>query len=943
MNLSTRIEQIARSAAKTDADDPPGLVELRDALSELCELAELTEHAGAKEMVGGAVEAIECVVLRETETPEAELSKVHETIDYLQDLVEAAASGMSAPPPPGGDEGVSDVDADLFEAWVSSSEDTLNEIEAQVLSIVSGESSEETIAEVRRRIHTIKGECGVVSAHTAQELFHEAESAIDRSIEQGERFPADEILDLVDWMRRLIEEATAASAATWETNESLLNSLRSFCGGEAAGATSSDAPGEVVAEPADAAPETTTASEAVNDEQGSNTQNAVDLEPQAGDTASVDTPVPGGAPAEPADATGDTAVEHAEPKPADQEAPTNEPEASEQAAAPSEAATTASPAPASEPSDEGVVELVAEDDEMLSEFISESREHIAAAEAALLELETDSENAELINTVFRAFHTIKGVAGFLNLTPIVELAHKSEFLLDAARNGTTKVCTGFLDLTLGACDLLTTLISVLEDGEAPQKRVYNEMIRRLDAALEGDIPARGSLPALETSAPAKAPAPSETPGASPTATAQAAKPESAPSGGARDAANAKRRADQTVKVNTQRLDGLVDMVGELVIGHQMVVQDPNIQDLTEQRTQRNLVHVGKIIRDLQEVAMSLRMVTLKGTFQKMTRLVRDLSAKSEKKINLKIEGEDTELDRNVVEEIGDPLVHMIRNACDHGLEGPQERIEAGKDPVGNLTLRAFHKGGAIIIEVEDDGRGLRREKILTKAIERGIVASEREGAEMSDRDVYQLIFAPGFSTADKVTDVSGRGVGMDVVRRNIQALRGKVEIRSTPGKGSTFVLSLPLTMAIIDGMVIRCGTHRYVLPTLSIEQSFRPDPGEINTVMERGETIMVRGMLLPIYRLSDLFGIEQNNTDPNERLLVVLEANGSRCCLEVDELLGQQQVVIKTLGKGVGALRGVSGGAILGDGRVAPIIDVVGLLSQAQDLPADDDSPSDPS
>ena len=300
-------------------------------------------------------------------------------------------------------------------------------------------------------------------------------------------------------------------------------------------------------------------------------------------------------------------------------------------------------------------------------------------------------------------------------------------------------------------------------------------------------------------------------------------------------------------------------------------------------------------------------------------------------------------DLRVVEEIGDPLVHMIRNACDHGLEGPDERVEAGKDPAGNLTLRAFHKGGAIIIEVEDDGRGLRREKILSKAIERGVVASEREGAEMSDREVYQLIFAPGFSTADKVTDVSGRGVGMDVVRRNIQALRGKVEIRSTPGKGSTFVLSLPLTMAIIDGMVIRCGTHRYVLPTLSIEQSFRPNNDEINTVMERGETIMVRGMLLPIYRLSNLFGIEEDSCDSDERLLVVLEANGSRCCLEVDELLGQQQVVIKTLGKGVGALKGVSGGAILGDGRVAPIIDVVGLLSQAQDLPADGDSPSEPS
>ncbi len=863
MNLTTRIEEIARSAAKTDADDPPGLVELRDALSALGEASELGEHDGACEMVDGAVEAIESVVLRESETPEDLLAKVHETIDYLQDLVDAAASGLDAPPPPSESKDALEVDADLFEAWLSSSEDTLNEIEAQVLSIVSGEGGPDSVAEVRRRIHTIKGECGVVAAHAPQALFHEAESAIDRAIEQDARFPADEVLDLVDWMRRLIEEATPECAGTWTANDKLLKSLRACCSdGSAAPAESAgDTPDEGVApEPADEAP--------------------------------TDAPAPGGADHEPADS-----------------------------------ANVAPPAP----SDEGVVELVAEDDEMLSEFISESREHIAAAEGALLELETDSENTELINTVFRAFHTIKGVAGFLNLAPIVELAHKSEYLLDAARNGTTKVCTGFLDLTLNACDLLTTLIGVLEDGEAPQKRAYNEIIRRLDAALSGDIPARGSAKTpSETSKPAQ-----DEPKRAPQASA--GKPPSAP----KAPPSQKRRADQTVKVNTKRLDGLVDMVGELVIGHQMAVQDPNVQSLSEQRTKRNLVHVGKIIRDLQEVAMSLRMVTLHGTFQKMTRLVRDLSAKSEKEITLKIEGEDTELDRNVVEEIGDPLVHMIRNACDHGLEGPDERVGAGKAEAGTLTLRAFHKGGAIIIEVEDDGRGLHRDKILSKAIERGVVASERDGAEMSDREVFQLIFAPGFSTAEKVTDVSGRGVGMDVVRRNIQALRGKVEIRSAPGKGSTFVLSLPLTMAIIDGMVIRCGSHRYVLPTLSIEQSFRPNPEDISTVMERGETIMVRGALLPIYRLSKLFNIDKDQTDSDQRLFVVLEANGSRCCLEVDELLGQQQVVIKTLGKGVGTLRGVSGGAILGDGRVAPIIDVVGLLTQAQDLPTSNDSPSD--
>jgi len=301
---------------------------------------------------------------------------------------------------------------------------------------------------------------------------------------------------------------------------------------------------------------------------------------------------------------------------------------------------------------------------------------------------------------------------------------------------------------------------------------------------------------------------------------------SAPSASAKTGA---RGGDQSVRIDTAKLDALVDMVGELVIAHQMVMQDPALEGVGDQRTQRNMAHVVKIIRDLQEVAMALRMVTLKSTFQKMARLVRDVSGKAGKKITFHIEGEDTELDRTVVEEIADPLVHMIRNACDHGIEPASDRIKASKEPVGNLTLRAYHQGGSIVVEVADDGRGLSREKIVKKALERGLIPADRDPATISDHDIHNMIFAPGFSTADKVTDISGRGVGMDVVRRNIEALRGKVEIHSTPGKGSTFVMRLPLTMAIIDGMIIRVGDQRYVLPTLAIEQSFRPTPDQLHT------------------------------------------------------------------------------------------------------------------
>ncbi|MEM1423199.1 MAG: chemotaxis protein CheA, partial [Planctomycetota bacterium] len=385
----------------------------------------------------------------------------------------------------------------------------------------------------------------------------------------------------------------------------------------------------------------------------------------------------------------------------------------------------------------------------------------------------------------------------------------------------------------------------------------------------------------------------------------------------------------SVKVNTQRLDALLDMVGELAIGQQMIVQDPHIDAIDDQRTVRNLSQTSKIIRDLQEVAMSLRMVTLRGTFQKMARLVRDLAAKSGKKIAFHIEGEDTELDRNVVEEIGDPLVHMVRNACDHGIETPAERVAAGKPEQGNLTLRAMHRGGSIVIELEDDGRGLNREKILDKAYDRGVIPADRDRSDVPDYEAFNLIFAAGFSTAEQVTDISGRGVGMDVVRRNIEALRGKIAINSEKNKGSRFELSLPLTMAIIDGMIVRVGTQRYVIPTLSIEQSFRPTPDQIKTTMGRGETALVRGSLLPVYRMNRMFAMDEGSDSFDDSLLVVLESNDQRCCLLVDELLGQQQVVIKSLGGGITRLPGVSGGAILGDGRVALIIDVGGIFALA--------------
>jgi two-component system chemotaxis sensor kinase CheA len=380
-----------------------------------------------------------------------------------------------------------------------------------------------------------------------------------------------------------------------------------------------------------------------------------------------------------------------------------------------------------------------------------------------------------------------------------------------------------------------------------------------------------------------------------------------------------------VKVDSDRLDRLVDLIGELVIAESMVSQASDLRQAMGAQSLRHINQVDKITRALQEMGTSLRMVPVRSTFQKMARLVRDVAKKAGKGVDFVTLGDDTELDKSVVDKIGDPLVHMIRNAVDHGLETPDERLRLGKPAMGRVELRAFHKGGGIYIEIEDDGRGLNREAILAKAVERGLI---RENDNLSDREVWDLIFQPGFSTAKQITDVSGRGVGMDVVKRNIDALRGRVDVRSEWGVGTVISVRLPLTMAIIDGMVVGIGAERYVVPTLSIVRSIRPEPEQITTVAGRGELLNLDGSLLPIFRLSRLFQSEaaKNLTDG---IVVVAENDGRQIGLAVDTLLGQQQIVIKPLGEGLKHAPGIVGGAVMPDGEVGLILDVAGLLTMA--------------
>ncbi len=371
---------------------------------------------------------------------------------------------------------------------------------------------------------------------------------------------------------------------------------------------------------------------------------------------------------------------------------------------------------------------------------------------------------------------------------------------------------------------------------------------------------------------------------------------------------------------------MVEMIGELIIVEAMVVHAPELQRIASLKLRNYLNQLTKISRDLQNVAMRMRMVPVRSVFQKMARLVRDLSRKTGKDVVLELSGEDTEMDRSMVERIEDPLVHLVRNALDHGVETAADRIKAGKPGRSTLRLSAYHEGGSIVVELADDGRGLNRDRILAKAREKGLVA---ENQDLNDLEVHALIFLPGFSTAAQVTEISGRGVGMDVVKRNIEGMRGRVGVTSTQGQGSAFRMVLPLTLAIIDGMLVMCGSEKYIIPSLSIVESLRPTEDMVSSAAGRGEVINVRGEILPLLRLHRLLEMQGAGRPLTESHVVVVEGMGRKVGLVLDDVLTQQQVVIKPLGNAMGETDFLSGAAILSDGRVGLILNVDKLAQLA--------------
>ncbi|MDX2110224.1 MAG: chemotaxis protein CheA [Verrucomicrobiota bacterium] len=594
--------------------------------------------------------------------------------------------------------------------------------------------------------------------------------------------------------------------------------------------------------------------------------------------------------------------------------------------------------------------------DLLQEFHAEAMDHLQQVEAALLDLEQNPGNDESINSVFRSFHTIKGIAGFLQLDPVHHLSHEVESVLDLARRHELELTPRLISLILqcrdsikSMCDQVgmalmnnkniqypITLCHLLNDlklyspdkatAQPQQGAPTTEPATNATPLPQSPVEAETTKPAVDLNAVRQAVAAqfgNITTTGTPTAVQSVSNtPQASGTDSSQSSAN-----NTTVRVNTEKLDSLMDVVGELVIIQSQLQENTRSTNVTNGETfLRALTQLSRITKDLQYTSMGLRMMPMKSTFQKMERLARDTARVCNKQITYQAHGESTELDRTMVELIHDPLVHLVRNSIDHGIESPADRKKAGKPEKGLIKINAYHHGGSILIEISDDGNGISPDAILKKAREQGLV-TKTDG--MTKEEILRLLFMPGFTTAKAVTSISGRGVGLDVVRKNIDRLRGVIDIESQVGVGTTFRIKLPLTMAIIDGLVVKVGTARFILPTNSVIMTTRPTQNNCHTVLGRGEIVNIRGQTLPLFRLHRAFGIEDAVQNPWDGLVAVIESAGRSAALLVDEILNKQEVVIKNLGPLLQSLHGISGGTIMGDGSVALILDPSAFIKKA--------------
>ncbi len=562
--------------------------------------------------------------------------------------------------------------------------------------------------------------------------------------------------------------------------------------------------------------------------------------------------------------------------------------------------------------------------ELLKQFKSESLEQIETAEQALLSLEKVPSSSDDVSIAFRSLHSFKGNAGFMGYGDLEKLSHEVETILDDIRSGEVQTSNTVFSLLLEMMDILRDSISSIDTDTAPRLPGLPGLIHLLRDAVLHEKPATvtekktpASHQKTETDAPVEEKSAIET---SPIKENE----------DSHDQTQAISSQRQSIRVDTTKLDQLLDLIGELVIIEAMVAQNQDIRalDVPTESFDKAVRQLDKITRDLQDIATSVRMIPLSGLFKRMIRLVRDLSQKEGKTVNLSLIGEDIEVDKTVIEHITDPLIHIVRNSIDHGLYTAEEIKILGKTETGLLTLEANYNGGEVWLSVTDNGRGLSRNRILGKAAEKGLITGD--GSDLKDDEVWDLIFQPGFSTADKVTDVSGRGVGMDVVKKNVEKIRGKIDVQSRVGAGTKIILKIPLTLSIIDGMIVRVGFTRYTIPIVDILKTVQVTREMVTVTPDGQEIINLRGELLPIVKLSCQFGVKADSDELVDGLIVVVENSERRLCLLVDELLGQQQVVIKGLPDYVRGIQGLSGCTILGDGSISLIIDVSGVMDQIE-------------
>ncbi len=602
-------------------------------------------------------------------------------------------------------------------------------------------------------------------------------------------------------------------------------------------------------------------------------------------------------------------------------------------------------------------------DDLLSEFLTETSESLSVLDVELVKLEQNPEPSILQN-IFRLVHTIKGTCGFLGLPRLEHVAHAGENVLGKIRDGELEVTPDAVTLILGAIDRIKAILSHLEQNECEPEGDDGDLIARLNAMADGGAPkpppppmpefepvAAKTAKAPEPEIPAEPEAPAETHDETPdtqaaaesheeehhdepapsvpatTSAPPAVRPQSAPAApsGLTDAPKESAVAAQTIRVNVELLENLMTLVSELVLTRNQLLQMVRGRDDSEFTAP--LQRLSHITTDLQEGVMKTRMQPIGNAWAKLPRIVRDLSVEMHKKIDLQMLGAETELDRQVLELIKDPLTHMVRNSADHGLEGPEERKLAGKPEVGKIVLNAYHEGGHIIIEISDDGRGLNVDRIKAKAIQNGL-ASESELESMTPQQIHQFIFKAGFSTAEKVTSVSGRGVGMDVVRTNIERIGGTVELKSQPGKGSTFVIKIPLTLAIVSALIVECASERFAIPQISVLELVRVTPSSENGIemINNAPVLRLRDRLLPLVSLQKLLRLAgSGDNERQETFIVVTQVGTYTFGIIVDRVFDTEEIVVKPVAPILRHITMFSGNTILGDGSVIMILDPNGI------------------